>query len=132
MKLFEIGATSGSSIPAVVTADNGEDETDAQKWIRRAELQMKSKNPYREVKHLIPGSVICESFLKDARHIMTDFRRCMDPSTLEMLLILKYNKDLWDARTVDQIINTKTPAMGQKRPNPVTDIDTVSVITTDA
>jgi hypothetical protein len=98
-------------------------------WIRQAELQIKSKSPYREVKHLIPASVICESLFSDARHIMTDFRRSMDPSTLEMLLILKYNKDLWDARTVDQIINTKKPAVGQKRPNPVTDIDTVSVIT---
>ena len=67
----------------------------------------------------------------DQRHIMTDFRRCMDPSTLEMLLILKYNKDLWDACTVDQIINTKTPAVGQKRPNPVADVDNLSVITTD-
>ena len=69
-------------------------------WIRQAELQIKSKSPYREVKHLIPASVICESLFSDARHIMTDFRRSMDPSTLEMLLILKYNKDLWDARTV--------------------------------
>ncbi len=93
---------------------------------------MKSKSPYRVVKHLIPGSVVCDNLFSDARHIMTDFKWSMDPSTLEMLLILKYSKDLLDARTVDQIINTKTPAVGRKRPNPVTDIDTVSVITTDA
>jgi len=26
----------------------------------------------------------------------------MDPSTLEMLIMLRFNKDLWDAREVDQ------------------------------
>ena len=36
---------------------------------------------------------------------MTEDMRHMDPSTLEMFLILKYSKDLWDARTIDAIIN---------------------------
>lgn len=37
LKMFEIGATSGSSIPVVATADDAAEETDAQKWIRQAE-----------------------------------------------------------------------------------------------
>ena len=41
LKMFQIGATSGISIPVVATADDAAEETDAQKWIRQAELQMK-------------------------------------------------------------------------------------------
>ena len=42
--------------------------------------------------------------------------KCGDPSTLEMLLLLKYNKDLWSARTIDIIINKEIPSLaGQKR-----------------
>ena len=44
----------------------------------------------------------------------------MDPSTLEMLLNLKYNKDLWSAQTIDNIIiNSDTSQLtGQKRTLP--------------
>jgi len=34
---------------------------------------------------------------------MTAQRRSMDPITLENILILRYNKDLWDAGTVELI-----------------------------
>ena len=34
---------------------------------------------------------------------MTDQRRCMDPSTLESILMLKLNKDLWDVRDIEII-----------------------------
>ena len=39
---------------------------------------------------------------------MTADRRDMDPSTLEMLDILKYNKDSWSAQTIDNIMNSGT------------------------
>jgi len=40
----------------------------------------------------------------------------MDPGTLEMLLILKYKKDLWDARTIDMIKNKECAVVvGQER-----------------
>ena len=43
----------------------------------------------------------------------------MDLSTLEMLLILKYNKDLWSAQTIDYIMNSDTSQLtGQKRTLP--------------
>ena len=71
---------------------------------------------YRPLSHLCPSSIICESLFSDAKHIMTADRRNMDPSTLEMLLLLKYNKDLWSARTIDIIINKEIPPLaGQKR-----------------
>ena len=35
-------------------------------------------------------------------------RRLMDPSTLEMLIMLRFNKDLWDAREVDEAMKRMT------------------------
>ena len=32
----------------------------------------------------------------------------MDPSTLEMLIMLRFNKDLWDAREVDEAMKRTT------------------------
>ena len=52
----------------------------------------------------------------------------MDPSTLEMFLLVKYNNDLWSAATIDEIIN-KVPAhiipplSGNKRQHSETDDD---------
>ena len=57
----------------------------------------------------------------------------MDPSTLEMWLILKNNKDIWNAKTIDDIINQDegvapeqapaTPVIGQKRQHDKDDDD---------
>ena len=35
---------------------------------------------------------------------MRPHRRLMDPSTLEMLVMLRFNRDLWDERDVDTVI----------------------------
>ena len=66
---------------------------------------------------MCPTSVIVERLLSDAKKIMTDNRRHIDPSTLEMFLILKYNEDLWDAKTIDDILcrNEQSPATTRKR-----------------
>ena len=45
---------------------------------------------------------------------MRDDQRHMNPSTMEMLLILKYNKDLWDARTIDFINNKEDEEAAKK------------------
>ena len=40
----------------------------------------------------------------------------MDPSALEIFLVLKHNTDLRNARTIDSIINgDEAPVAGQKR-----------------
>ena len=59
---------------------------------------------------------------------MSDYRKQMDPSTLEMFLLLKYNKDLWSAATIDEIINkvtvhTTPPLSGNKRQRQEDDVD---------
>jgi len=39
-----------------------------------------------------------------AKHIIRDTRRCMYPSSLESLLVLKFHSDLRDIKTVNSII----------------------------
>ena len=86
---------------------------------RGVEANKRTKSLYRPLSHLCPTSIICECLFSDAKHIMTADRRHMDPSTLEMLLILKYNKDLWSAQTIDNIMNSDTSQLtGQKRALP--------------
>jgi hypothetical protein len=57
---------------------------------------------YRSTAHVSPTSCICEQSNSQAKQIMTDCRRQMDPSSLNMIMVLKLNKDLWDARTVQK------------------------------
>ena len=40
---------------------------------------------------------------------MSDARKQMDPTSLEMLLILKLNSDLWDERSVNAVIKRSAP-----------------------
>ena len=53
-----------------------------------------TKSLPRPLPHLSPPSIICECLFCHAKLIMIADRRSMDPSTLEMLLILKFKKDL--------------------------------------
>ena len=119
LQMFEVGATSSSAATSanVEVSSTGE-ETNAERWVRLAQEASQSKSAYRSMAHLCPTSVICERLFSDAKRIMTADRCKMDPSTLEMLLILKHNTDLWDARTIDMIINRDAaPVAGQKRSN---------------
>ena len=91
--------------------DASVDETDAEKWVRMAEeskQNKRTKSLYRPFSHLCPTSIICKCLFSDAKHIMTADRRHMDPSTLEVQLIFKYDKDLWSAQTIDNIMDSNT------------------------
>ena len=63
---------------------------------------------------------------------MIDNRKSMDPSTLETIIMLRMNKDLWDERDVEAIIHEEkrrsreeeTAAFaGNRRPRDEDDID---------
>ena len=56
---------------------------------------------YHFTAHVTPISCICEQTNSISKHIMSDARKQMDPTSLEMLLILKLNSDLWDERSVN-------------------------------
>ena len=64
--------------------------------------RQKKTNPYRSIDHIAATSNIVEPLFSRCGIIIRPHRSLMDPSTLEMLIMLRFNKDLWDAREVDQ------------------------------
>jgi hypothetical protein len=62
------------------------------------------KTLYRPVNHISPTTAVVERLFSRAGLIMTPSRRSMDPSTLETLLMLITNKDMWNVHTVDEAI----------------------------
>lgn len=62
------------------------------------------KSAYRSLDHVATTSNIVERLFSRAGIIMRPHRRCMDPSTLEIIIMLRMNKDLWSASTIDDII----------------------------
>ena len=80
--------------------------------ILQAGLQNKKarieKSKYRPTKHVTTQSNICERLFSQAKLIMSVLRKKMDPSTLNMLLLLKANKKLWpDASIIQKILNDR-------------------------
>jgi hypothetical protein len=45
---------------------------------------------------------------------MSDTRKQMDPTSLEMLLILKLNPDLWNERSVNAVIKRSVPQQTER------------------
>ncbi len=60
---------------------------------------------YRSAAHISPTSVFVERLLSRCGIIMRPHRRLMDPSTVEMLVMLRFNRDLWDEVVVECAIN---------------------------
>ena len=91
-----------------VEDDEVEEEMDYALQMEHLEEEVKTehakKSKYHSLAHIAPTSVIVERLFSRAKLIMTPHRRCMDPSTLEMLILLRYNKDLWNASTLDEVI----------------------------
>ena len=69
----------------------------------RAFKKMKSSK-YRSTLHVSPTSCICEQTNSQAKFIMTDLRKHMDQSSLELLLLLKLNANMWDVNTIHEIL----------------------------
>ena len=77
-----------------------------------AEEQQKKRSrvsKYRSTAHVTPVSCICEQTDSISKHIMSDARKQLNPTSLEMLLILKLNSDLWDERSVNAVIKRSDP-----------------------
>ena len=72
-----------------------------QNTLQAAQLK-KVANKYKSTKYVFPTSNLCERLFSRASLIMTPNRRKMDPETFETIIMLKSNKDLWDAETVQQ------------------------------
>ena len=57
----------------------------------------------KSLNHCLPTSCIVERLVSRAKLIMTPNRRSMDPSTLENILLLKFNPDLYRATDIFEL-----------------------------
>ena len=70
----------------------------------------KTEFPYKSTNHCVSTSVMVETLFSRCGIIMRPHRRCMDPSTLERLVSLRSNKDLWGDEQVDQVMKSSSDA----------------------
>ena len=70
----------------------------------------KTEFPYKSTNHCVSTSVMVETLFSRCGIIMRPHRRCMDPSTLERLVFLRSNKDLWGEEQVDQVMKSSPDA----------------------
>jgi hypothetical protein len=61
------------------------------------------KSEYRSVAHVVSNSNKCERLFSGTKLVMTDQRKCMDPSSLEMVTMLDENSDLWGPFDIQDI-----------------------------
>jgi hypothetical protein len=105
VKVFKIDASTAGA------DDEGKEEEGpvegyAEKILREAAekaSKKQKKSEYRSVAHVASNSNRCERLFSSTKLVMTDQRKCMDPSTLEMITILDENSDLWDAYDVQEV-----------------------------
>ena len=69
---------------------------------------------YRSTFHICPTSNMVERLFSRAGIIMSPRRRQMDPSTLEMFLMLRVNKHMWGEETLQNIIDKNKAAAREK------------------
>ena len=78
--------------------------------------RIRTSSKYVDTRFASGTSNICEQLFSKAKHIMTPTRRRMDPSTLEGILLLKINSDLWDAELVQEILDDEEAERKNKTP----------------
>ena len=95
---FKVDATTASA-----TDDNEESYMDK---IRTNGKHAKKIN-YKSMNHVSSTSNTIERLFSRAKLVITSQRRYMDPSTLEAILMLRYNRDPWDIFFVDRLVLKK-------------------------
>jgi hypothetical protein len=56
------------------------------------------------MKHILPTTNIVERLFSRAKIVMTDLRQSMTPRHLELLMMLRLNRSLWDVDAVELAI----------------------------
>ena len=69
--------------------------------------------------HVSATANVCERLLSRGKLIYTDQRGSLDPSTLEDILILRCNRDLWDVYLVQHVYEEEAKRRAEARKNPV-------------
>jgi hypothetical protein len=80
-----------------------------------AHKRRKVVSQYESTAHVCPTSNACERLFSRAKLVMRPHRRHMDPSTLEAILMLRMNKDMWDEVTIQKIITKDRQEKAAKR-----------------
>jgi len=113
-------------------SDKSDDENE-KSFIKEADAQYdakvkknKKEFPYRSTMHICVTSVIVERLFSRCGIIMRPHRRLMDPSTMEMLVMLRFNRDIWDEFIVDAAIKEAEPVRAQTPSNLTTPISASS------
>ena len=81
--------------------------------------------PYVDTGHVACTSVIVEQLFSRCGIVMRPHRRLMDPSTLEMLVMLRFNKDLWDEVEVERAMKGEPQPLPAGYTTPLTAVTTV-------
>lgn len=84
--------------------NNEEKESYMTKVLANGKAKKAKKSNYRCMNHVSPTSAVVERLFSRAKLVMTDQRRCMDPSTLEAILMLRFNRDMWDIYLLDSLV----------------------------
>ena len=66
--------------------------------------KVSKQSNYACLNHVSATSNVVERLFSRAKLVMTDQRRSMDPSTLEAILLLRYNHDIWDVYFLDSLV----------------------------
>ncbi len=80
-----------------------------------AHKRRKVASQYESTAHVCPTSNACERLFSRAKLVMRPHRRHMDPSTLEAILMLRMNKDMWDEVTIQKIMSKDRQEKAAKR-----------------
>lgn len=65
------------------------------------------RTEYRDLSYIPNGSVIAERLFSRAKFVVTDDRANLDPDSVEGILFLRYNKDFWGVKEIEQLIVEK-------------------------
>lgn len=101
----EKNAIARFKVDVAAVNDVAEEEESYMDKVRANGMAKKAKKTsYRCLNHVSATSNVVERLFSHAKHVMTDERRCMDPSTLEALLLLRFNRDMWDIYLLDALV----------------------------
>ena len=107
--------------PAVTAAGNEEKEGEppeqhkayADRVLSMAQQDKRQRidtSKYRTTIHVLPQSNLCERLFSHAKIIMSDRRKHMKPQTLNDVLLLKANRQLWGPGLIQAILNAQKEA----------------------
>ncbi len=91
------------------TEEKEEEKDFANSALRRSAKRRRNLNAiessFVDLSLITPTSNLCERLFSKARLIHTDYRRSMNPATLDLLLFLNVNSALWDVHVVAHLLS---------------------------